>query len=290
MPNWNGRSLLEKNLPFVLKAMRNKKNQIGEIIIVDDFSSDDSVGFLKKEYKGKIKLVVHKTNRGFSSAVNTGVRTANGQLVCLLNTDVLVSENFLVSVIKDFSDEQVFAVSLHEKGFGYAKGKFHDGFIVHEPGGEPENTRNSFWASGGSAVFRRKIWMELKGLDEVLLSPFYWEDIDISYRAQKRGYKVLWEPEAHVVHAHEGSTSKLSRGYVNLIRERNQLLFIWKNLTSHNLFRKHIRGVVRRVVRHPGYIRVVFAALGKLGQARKLRDKEKHESRVSDEAIFGMFN
>lgn len=290
IPNWNGRNLLEKNLPYVIRGKSNSKNKIAEIIIVDDFSTDDSIDFLRREYKGKVKLVAHKVNRGFSAAVNTGVRTSKSELVCLLNTDVVVSENFLESVIKDFKDEKVFAVSLHEKGYGYAKGKFENGFVVHAPGGEPTGTHESFWASGGSAVFRRSMWMELKGLDEILLSPFYWEDIDIAYRAQKRGYRVLWEPDAHVVHAHEGSTSKLSKSYVNLVKERNQLLFTWKNLTSSNLFKKHVRGVVKRVLRHPGYIKVVIAALKKVGMARKLREREIRDSRVSDEAIFARFN
>ena len=66
-------------------------------------------------------------------------------------------------------------------------------------------------------------------------------------------------------------------------------LFIWKNLTSPILFRKHITGLLKRTGRHPGYLRIVFMALPKLRGIRKARNKEKKESKVSDEAIFSKF-
>lgn len=290
IPNFNGRSLLEKNLRSVVEAKENKKNRIKEIIIVDDASSDDSVDFLKKTFSDEIKLVVHKVNRGFASSVNTGARTAKGDLVCLLNTDVIPSVNFLGTMDENFKDEQVFAVSLHEKGYGFAYGKFKDGFIVH--GGRPESTKveNTFWANGGSGVFRRDVWMELKGMDEAVLSPFYWEDIDLSYRAQKRGYKVLWDPRANVIHEHEATMRKLNQTYVNRIRERNQLLFIWKNLTSSNLMKKHTIAVFKRVLRHPGYLRIVLMARKRFKDVMEARKVEFKETRVSDEAVFAKFN
>src|SRR5258708_6183481 len=95
IPNWNGRALLENNLPTIIKASKNKENKISEIIIVDDASSDDSVTYLKKNFAKEIKLVVHKVNRGFGASVNTGVRSAKGEFVVLLNTDIIVSDNFL---------------------------------------------------------------------------------------------------------------------------------------------------------------------------------------------------
>src|SRR5438105_2155159 len=102
IPNWNGQSLLEKNLPSILLAYKNKKNKISEVIIVDDASSDSSVNYLKKNFDKEIKLVVHKINRGFAASVNTGVRSAKGEFVVLLNTDIIVSENFLETSLKDF--------------------------------------------------------------------------------------------------------------------------------------------------------------------------------------------
>ena len=285
IPNYNGRNLLEKNIPYIIEARNNTKNNIIEIIVVDDASKDDSVNFLKK-YSSEINIIKHKINRGFSTSVNTGARMAKGEFLALINTDVTPSSDFLVNTLPLFRDEDVFAVSLHEKGYGYAKGKFENGFVVHEPGEESEVVNETFWVNGGSGIFRREYWMKLGGFDDKLYSPFYWEDMDISYRARKRGYRLLWEPKSNVVHEHESTTGKISKRYRERIQERNQLVFIWKNLTSRYLFRKHVVGLTRRILKHPGYLIIVLMTLSKLGMISKARKKEKRESKVSDEAIF----
>lgn len=289
IPNYNGGALLAKNLPAVIKAMANPANGIGEIIVVDDGSKDDSVKLVKAGFP-QIKLIKHTQNRGFSAAINTGARASRGDLLVLLNNDVLPKPDFLVTIRKCFENPKVFAVSLHERGYGLAKGTFVDGYVGLAMGEEKTKAWPSFYVSGGSGVFRRSLWMKLGGMDEKLFSPFYWEDIDICYRAAKRGWRVLWEPESCVVHQHESTISQLSPKYVARIKERNQLLFIWKNISSKNLIRKHIAGLVKRTVMHPGYLRIVIMALGKWGVVLRGRRKEIRESKVSDEAIFSRFN
>jgi GT2 family glycosyltransferase len=289
IPNFNGESLLAKNLPYVVRAMDNKENCILEIIVVDDASADGSIKLLKDKFP-QVKIIKHKINRGFSAAVNTGVRGSGGELLALLNLDVVPNEDFMVNTLPHFKDSKIFAVSLHERGYGWARGGFNDGYIQILPGDEGELFHESFYASGGSGVFRRSTWMELGGMDEELLSPFYWEDIDLCFRAAKRGYIVGWEPGSGVVHNHESTISKLSKNYVARIKERNQLLCLWKNITSQNLVRKHIAGIFLRIARHPGYLRVVLLALGRLPVALKKKRKEIKESKVSDEAIFGRFS
>lgn len=285
MPNLNGEKLLEKNLPFLLKAKDNPANNIIEVIVVDDGSWDGSVKLLTKKFP-EVKLIKHKVNRGFSAGVNTGTRMAKGDLVLLINTDVIPSENFLEPVFKHFENEKVFAVSLHEEGFAWARGSFWGGYIQLAMGEETKTPHNSFYVSGGSGVFRRSIWMELGGMDEKLLSPFYWEDIDICYRAEKRGYINLWEPEGKVVHNHESTISKFPKTYVQRVKERNQLLVIWKNIHSQAMMRNHIVNILKRSLRHPGYLRVIFMALGRLGIALRQRRKEIKLSKVSDEAVL----
>ena len=289
IPNFNGEHLLEKNLPFLLKAEQNTRNQIGEIIVVDDGSRDGSVKLITSMFP-HVKLIKHSKNRGFSVAVNTGVRTAKGDLLCLLNSDVVPENNFLESVFPHFLNPKVFAVSLNEVGdFGWTRGSFVDGFIGHVSGQKSLTSHDTFWVSGGSGVFRRNVWMKLGGMDERLLSPFYWEDVDLCYRALKRGYRLVWEPGAKVKHIHEATINRLPKKYVQGILERNQLLFIWKNLTSANLFRKHIAGLLKRLAKHPGYIRVVLMAVSRLGVLIKARHKEIKEAKISDETLFSRF-
>lgn len=288
IPNLNGKELLEKNLPKLIEAKNYAPNSIFEIIIVDDGSWDDSVNFIKNKFPS-VKLIRHKVNRGFSAAVNTGVRSAKGDLILLLNTDVLPEKDFLVNVLPHFDNPKMFAVSLHEKGMGYAKGDFYDGYIQLAPGEESNKFENSFYVSGGSGVFSRSHWVSLGGMDEKLLSPFYWEDIDLCYRAAKRGLILGWEPKGVVEHHHESTISKFPKSYVQKIRERNQLLCIWKNITSPALIRKHIAGVFMRLVKHPGYIKIVLMALTRFKIAMSKRRKEVRESKISDEVIFSRF-
>lgn len=290
IPNWNGKELLKKNLPAVFEAKRYKRNNIAEIIVVDDGSDDDSVAFLRKNFAGKVRILTHEKNKGFSAAINTGAKAARSSLLCLLNTDVIPEKNFLFNTLPHFKDKKVFAVSFHEKGYGYAKGRFEKGFVVHDPVEPGKKAAETFWVNGGSGIFRRSVWRKLKGMDEVLLSPLYWEDIDLSYRALKRGYKLLWEPNAMVSHKHESTVKKLPQNKIQLLQERNQLLFIWKNITSQNLLKKHINGLLTRIAAHPGYIKVIFAAIKKIKTVKKARKVEKKEAKLSDEAVFAKFS
>ena len=288
IPSFNTAELLRKNLPAVIKAAANPKNEIKEVIVVDDASTDNSADIIKREFPG-IKLIRHKANRGFSAAVNTGVRMAKGELVVLLNSDVIPDADFLSPALVHFEDTAIFAVSFNEREYFWAGASFEDGFVNHKPGPVSDSAHISFWASGGSAVFRRKYWIALGGMDEKLFSPFYREDVDLCYRAQKRGMKVLWEPKAIVVHQHASTISRLPKKYTQRIKERNELLFIWKNITSPYMFRKHISGLLFRTLRHPGYLRIVLMALAKIKIVVRARRKEKKEAKISDETIFGRF-
>src|SRR3972149_4612484 len=89
IPNFNGYDLLAKNLPSILKHCPNC-----QIVVVDDASTDDSVNFINKNFK-KIKLIQLPKNKGFAHAANIGVKAADGNLVLLLNSDVVPRVNFL---------------------------------------------------------------------------------------------------------------------------------------------------------------------------------------------------
>ena len=89
-------------------------------------------------------------------------------------------------VLPEFKDKDLFAVSLHEIGYGPGKASFTDGYIALAKGEEINKVQPTFSVSGGSGIFRRDLMVELGGMDEKLLSPFYWEDVDLAFRAMKR--------------------------------------------------------------------------------------------------------
>jgi GT2 family glycosyltransferase len=113
------------------------------------------------------------------------------------------------------------------------------GFFVHRRGEVDKD--DTAWVSGGSGAFRKTLWKKLGGLDEIY-NPFYWEDIDLSYRAMKSGYSLVFEPKSSVIHKHEQGSIKTSTKEDNIkkIAFRNQLLFIWKNITDVPFIVEHV--------------------------------------------------
>lgn len=281
IPSWQGKHLLKNNLPKVLEIGAD------EIIIIENGSTDGSLEFLQEEYP-EVKLVINPTNLGFARAVNQGFKKAFGDVVVLLNTDVTPTKNILTSFLPHFKDDQVFAVSFNEEKWSWAKGYFKNGLIEHGPGKKADAAHISFWASGGSAAFDRKKWLELGGFS-LIYEPFYWEDIDISYRAQKKGWKVLWEPRAKVEHKHEVTVNKHSQGSKkDLIAQRNQILFFWCNITSAKMWLLHIFWMTIKLLRFSAWKPFLWALL-KVPQVLAIRLKNGR-STLSDDEIFAKFN
>lgn len=241
IPNWNGAHLLRKNLSQVINASRGS-----ELIVVDDASTDDSVVFIRENFPN-ITVLQTQRHSGFPASVNMGVKYASGDIIVLLNTDVVPENNFLLPLLSCFDKPDVFAVGCLEKSHeqegivqrGRGIAKWIRGFYVHRLGVVGKNT--TAWVSGGSGAFRRQLWLNLGGLDE-MFSPFYWEDIDISYRALKSGYTLIFEKESVVHHYHDDGAIKstYTPEFVTIISYRNQLLFVWKNLSNLSIWVEHL--------------------------------------------------
>lgn len=240
IPNWNGVYLMKKHLKNVIKAASG-----AEIIVADDMSTDGSVEYLHKNFPA-VHVVERKTREGFAANVDAGVASAKGDIVVLLNTDVEPEPGFLTALIRHFEDPEVFAVGCleksHEQGETVLRGRglahWEKGYFVHTRGGI--DGRDTAWVSGGSGAFRRSMWGRLGGLDTIY-NPFYWEDIDLSYRARKAGWKTLFEPDSVVHHWHE--EGKIKREFtppdITRISYRNQFIFIWKNVTDPQVLITH---------------------------------------------------
>jgi len=244
IPNYNGEELLKKNIPKVLDAAENYKDGETEIIIADDGSTDASTSVISnlKFQISNFRFIQLAKNLGFSSTVNRGVKESSGDIIILLNTDVCPEKNFLEPLLKHFKDEKIFAVGCMDKSIengkitlrGRGLGQWKRGFLIHRRG--EVNKTDTLWVSGGSAAFKKSIWEKLGGFNE-LYNPFYWEDIDISYRAQKAGYKIIFEKESVVAHEHlEGTIKSIySEFQIKTIAYRNQFIFVWENATDYSL-------------------------------------------------------
>ncbi|MEN8252826.1 MAG: glycosyltransferase family 2 protein [Patescibacteria group bacterium] len=227
IPSYNGKKLLEKHLPAVTACMRKGD----ELLIIDDASSDDTVQWLKN--KKNIKVISNKKNLRFAATVNKAVKLAKHDLVFLINNDVAPHKDCLKYLLTHFDDKKTFAVGcqeIEEAGIlgGKNKLEFKRGIFVHSRAKEFSSGETA-WASGGSAIFDRKKWLKLKGFD-LDYYPAYWEDIDLSFRARRKNWKIFFESKAKVDHKHE-TTNKMAFGIrkMRIMSVKNSLVFLWKN-------------------------------------------------------------
>ncbi len=251
IPNYNGAKLIAKNLPSVLDSLGDYPDS--QITIVDDGSEQVDYQELKEfisnlNNENKIDLIRSEKNKGFSSAVNKGALSKDSDLLVILNTDVSPEKNFLEPVINDFqNNDKLFGVGCLDKSEeengavfrGRGIGFWEKGFVNHRKGETDKS--DTFWVSGGSSIVRTNLFKHLGGFDEIY-NPFYWEDIDLSYRARKAGYDIKFENKSIVIHRHlEGSIRKYySKSSITKIAYRNQFIFVWKNITEPHLLLTHI--------------------------------------------------
>ena len=257
IPTWNGHDLLVEYLPSVVDAgerYRAESRAEVEIIIVDDGGTDGIRDWLERRFNGhqSVRVVELSANLGFIRAVNRGFEEAKNEIVFLLNNDVRVEPDCIAPLVRHFDDPLAFAVCSRAGRIGSSRldgggkiGRFERGFwrvfrnyeVIPR---EAPRELISFYGSGGYTAYDRSKWEQLGGFEECL-SPNYWEDVEICYRAWKRGWKVLYEPGSRV--AHKGSATighEQMRGETQLIAERNRFLMTWINLHDGGMFASHL--------------------------------------------------
>ncbi len=250
IPNFNGSHLIQKNLPDVLESVRGYTHRV---TIVDDASTNTDFKKLE-EYvqsfssKENIHLIRQKKNRGFAGTVNNAALASTAEFLIFLNSDVAPTKNFLKSPLQQFEQNpQLFGVGCMDQSIehgnvilrGRGIGRFERGFLIHSKGAVDK--ANTLWISGGSCIVRTTLFQRLGGFDAIY-SPFYWEDIDLSYRAVKSGYSLLFDQNSVVEHRHEeGAIKSHFTDYaIKTIAYRNQILFMWKNITDAAIWQSHI--------------------------------------------------
>ncbi len=301
--NYNGRDLLETSVPAALAAARRAGGHT--VIVADDHSSDDSIEFLCNQHPEVRVLALPKL--GFGGVCNTAVEAAETEAVVLLNNDVVVTPDFLPPLLDDLTPPDVFAVgckflnpdgSLTNALGNRTSGEWRGGLLQIHHETRPEllkETCPQLYANGGGMAFRRKSWLDLGGFDH-LFQPFYWEDVDIGYRAWARGWRVLYEP-ASVVYHNQGSTisGKVYRpAQVELLSAKNAILFAWKNLLDARMFRRVMLAQARWAADDiligglPNRTKALWRAFRQLRQAARARAGEQRLRLRSDEAIIAL--
>ena len=278
IPSYNAKYLLEKNLPTVIKFSANAK-----IIVVDDGSTDGTQEYLKEHFP-EITCLHQDKNKGFSISMNIGINHSKADFVVFLNNDILPTNDYLEKSLKYFKDNDIFGASFNEESSSWPEVSWHSGKFQFTRGKDKTKPHYSAWLSGGSAIVKRDYLEKLHGFNEIY-SPGYWEDIDLGWRAWKSGLKILWIPDAQVVHHHASSFSKLKSGFINTIKQRNELLFIWQNFSETKYLLRHKIFILLHALRHPGYFRIIF-----LGFIKYIAKGKKTKGLLTDTQVLESIN
>ncbi|MBI1745444.1 MAG: glycosyltransferase family 2 protein [Acidobacteria bacterium] len=250
IPNWNGKH----HLAECLDSLRNQAWKKFETIVVDNHSSDGSVEFVRQHYP-EITLITMDTNSGFAAAVNAGIRRAGGAFVALLNNDTAVDARWLealAAAISDNPDIQFFAshlVDYFDRRFVDSAGDGVDLDLgpykigTGEPVEKYGERRLVFGACGGGGCYRKDLFDQIGLFDEDFFA--YYEDVDLSFRANWAGFRCLFVPDAIIYHK-VGATAKAdaeaTRRFAVMTR-RNLLMLIAKNYSPRMLLR-HIPAIL----------------------------------------------
>lgn len=283
IPSFKGKKLLQKHLPDVLKHSPDCG-----IIVINDGPDDGTVEYLNKHFP-KVKYLQNSKNLGFPKTINRGVAASKADYVVLMNNDVSPQKGYLTSALKILDDPKVFAVTFNEQQSSWPKVVWHNGKITFTRGQDKNKARYSAWASGGSSIIKRSLWKQLGGFNP-LYSPGYWEDIDLGWRAWKLGFRIVWDPDSNVIHQHESTFKTLPQNKLNLLKQRNELLYHWQTITDSNLIFSHLKFLLTHTLAHPGYIKVILAALLLTPQVTKNYIRLNRQAKVTDRHILKTVN
>ena len=256
IPTWNGRSHLEANLGSVVAAIEDYPGS--EILVVDNGSDDGSAALIREAFPS-VRVLEQSENLGFGGGSNVGFEAATNDVVVLLNNDMRVEKDFLAPLLKPFEDSKVFGVSAQilfsdpekrREETGLTAGRWSQGRLAlgHVLDDSIDRPFPIFYAGGGSTAYDRRKFLEVGGFDE-LLQPFYMEDVDVSYIAWKRGWKVLYAAKSVVYHEHRGTIGKhFGQDDIERIVHQNHVLLLWKNIHEPGRLLGHLCWDVARHV------------------------------------------
>ncbi len=240
--NWNGKHYLQQFLPSVINTHYSNY----KIVIADNASTDDSVGFLQQSFPA-IELIILEKNYGFAKGYNEALKKVTADYYVLLNSDVevppdwlspivqLLSSNSLIAAcqpkIKSYKQKNYFEYAgasggwLDAFGYPFARGRIFD--ICEADTGQYDSVEEVFWATGAALVIKSNVFHNLHGFDEYFFA--HQEEIDLCWRMHLAGYKIFCCPQSEVYHVGGGTLPRgnSKKTYLNF---RNNQIMMAKNM------------------------------------------------------------
>lgn len=253
--NWNGKKLLEQFLPSVTQYADTAK-----IYVADNASTDNSVDFIKSKYP-QVEIIQNTENGGYAKGYNDALRHIKQPILCLLNSDVEVTEHWLQPIVDaynsdtkigiiqpkvlDFKQKNYFEYAgaaggfIDKYGYPFCRGRIFD--TVEKDNGQYDENSEIFWASGACFFVKNKLFKSLNGFDESYFA--HMEEIDFCWRAFNQNVKSFYVSASKVFHV-GGATLQNTNARKTYLNFRNSLFTLVKNTDKNVISRVFIRLVL----------------------------------------------
>lgn len=236
-PNYNG----EKFLKTFFESLNNDSEFIGEVIIIDNGSSDNSKDYINSNtFDFPVKLIENSQNLGFAPAVNQGISHAKHEYIFSLNNDTEVKEGSikhmvdLISSSEDIFSVQAKMLQFNNKDLIDDAGDEYNLLAWTKKTGENHNSnefnqvKEIFSSCAGSALYKKSLLEELGMFDDNFFA--YMEDVDLAIRAKINGYHNLLCPQAVVYHIGSATSGSRYNEFKVKLAARNNVWVVYKNI------------------------------------------------------------
>jgi len=243
--NLNGREIIPTCLSS-LKELSYPKEKL-EIIVVDNGSTDESVGFIKKNHP-EVRIKLNSKNLGFCRPNNTAAKIAKGEYIVFLNNDMRVKKNWLEKLVDKVTESDKIATASSKIlswdgrriNHGGADSDIFlnarlEGYMKRNRKGYLNKDKEILFPSGGSMIVNRKLFFKSGGFDEDFFA--YYEDVDFGIRLKIMGYENHFVHDSIVYHMHSATSKKMPKEKLRVIQMRNLLWIMIKNYSDENLSR-----------------------------------------------------
>lgn len=237
-----------------LKSLAKQTYVQFSIVVVENGSNDGSAATLRSiqaEFGDKLTILFNKKNKGFAGGVNTGIRWAlekDYEYIALFNNDALADTQWLSELVASAEKNRAGITTgllLHSDGKTIdSTGDWYSTWGMMFPRNRDDKAESApesgyvFSATGGASLYRANMFRKIGLFDETFFA--YYEDMDISFRAQLYGYKVYYTKQAIAYHE-QGGTSKKIPGFTTYQTFKNLPLVFIKNVPKQLLLQIGIR-------------------------------------------------
>lgn len=239
--SYNTKTLIAKCLDSIYSSLQKSQIEF-EVIIVDNGSTDGSLDMIRKY--SRTLLIKNKKNFGFGYANNQGIKKSKGNVILLLNSDIIVLDraienlyDFLITQTNTIVGGKLFNNDLSPQtscGPGYNlltifTALFLKGDYLHITRYSPNKIKKVDWVMGACIMAKKELFNKVGLFDEGIF--MYMEEIDFQYRAKKLGINIIFYPESHFIHYGSGSSNGRTTPILNVFRG---LIYYYKKHRPYN--------------------------------------------------------